>query len=57
MSVLILKARSAAARVLVLPAADTSVTTRAAGLAMAAVVAGSVFSAGWAAADLVLRTL
>ncbi len=55
MSGLILKTRPALARAMALPA--VAPLTRAAGLAMAAVVAGSVFSAGWAAADLVLGAL
>lgn len=47
MSVLILKPHMARVRAV----------TRAAGLAMGAVLAGSVFSAGWAVAGLALKVL
>ena len=40
-----------------LPMADIAFRTRATALAIGAVVATSVFSAGWAAADLVLKAL
>jgi len=51
------KTRRATARVVALPAPDTTAWVRAAGLAMAAVVAGAVFSAGWSLAGLVLTAL
>jgi len=57
MPALTLKTRCAAARVVALPAPYTTVWGRAAGLAMAAVVSGAVFSAGWSLAGLVLNAL
>lgn len=57
MSVLILKPRMARARAVALPPAGMSAVTRAAGLAMGAGLAGSVFSAGWAVAGLALKAL
>ncbi len=54
MSTLTLQVRSVARA---LPAVDLSIMTRVTGLAIGAAVASSVFSAGWAAAGLVLKAL
>jgi hypothetical protein len=56
MSALTLKTRSVA-RAATMPMIDSSIMTRVTGLAVGAVLAGAVFSAGWTAADLVLKAL
>jgi hypothetical protein len=56
MSALTLKTRPVD-RAMATPMVASSIMTRVTALAISAVVAGSVFSAGWAAADMFLKAL